>query len=184
MELPRRAPYQDGMQHQPNAMLQYLIPAVVIGLVLYFRFKSMGKARPLRLQRLWIVPTIYLALAGFLFWGMTPHGLGWLWAALAFALGSAIGWYRGASMKIDVDPETQALNQTSSPLALLFIVALIALRMAIRGGAAYEAGLGQVDMPLITDCLVAMALGLLSMTRLEMYLRGSRLLGEAKAGQA
>jgi hypothetical protein len=29
-----------------------------------------------------------------------------------------------------------------------------------------------------------MALGLLSMTRLEMYLRGSRLLREAKAGQA
>ena len=165
------------MQPHPSP-LQYLIPVVVIGLVLFLRFRSMGKARPLRLERLWIVPAIYLALAGFLFWEMTPHGLGWLWAGLAFLLGSVIGWYRGASMRIHVDPETHALNQVASPLALLFIVALIALRMAIRAGATY--GLGQVDVPLITDCLVAMALGLLSMTRLEMYLRGSRLLREAR----
>jgi hypothetical protein len=171
------------MQNQPN-LLQYLIPAIVIGIVLFFRFRSMGKARRLRLERLWIVPALYLALTLVLFAQMTPHGLGWLWAALAFAAGGAIGWYRGASMKIEVDPETHALNQRASPLALLFLVALIGLRMAIRAGAAYEAGLGHVDIALITDCLVAMALGLLSMTRLEMYLRGSRLLREAKAGQA
>jgi hypothetical protein len=164
--------------------LQYLIPALVVGIVLFFRFRSMGKARPLRLERLWVVPALYLALALFLFAQMTPHGLGWLWAGLAFAAGGATGWYRGASMKISVDPQTHALNQASSPLALLFIVALIGLRMAVRAGAAYEAGLGNVDVALITDCLVAMALGLLSMTRLEMYLRGSRLLREARAAEA
>jgi hypothetical protein len=161
-------------------LLQYIIPVLVIGIVLFFRFRSMGQARPLRLERLWIVPAIYLALTIFLFWEMTPHGLGWLWAALAFAVGSAIGWYRGKAMKIHVDPETHALNQTASPLALLVIVALIGLRYAIRAGAAYEAGIGTVDVALITDCLVAMALGLLSMTRLEMYLRGARLLDEAR----
>jgi hypothetical protein len=165
-------------------MLQYLITALVVGVVLFFRIKAMGKARPLRLERLWIVPALYLALAVFLFWQMTPHGLGWLWAGLAFAVGSAIGWYRGAAMKISVDPETHALNQTASPLAFLVILALIALRYAIREGAAYEAGIGNVDVALITDCLVAMALGLLSMTRLEMYLRGMRLLDEARARPA
>ena len=165
---------------QPN-ILQYAIPVLVIGIVLFFRLRSMGKARPLRLERLWIVPAIYLALTAILFWEMTPHGLGWLWAALCFAFGSAIGWYRGRSMKIHVDPETHALNQVASPLALLFLVALIGIRFAIRSGAAYEAGMGNVDVALITDCLVAMALGLLSMTRLEMFLRGSRLLDEARA---
>ena len=168
---------------QPN-MLQYLIPVVVIGLVLFFRIKAMGKARPLRLERLWIVPAIYLALTVFLFWEMTPHGLGWLWAGLAFAAGSAIGWYRGKAMKISVDPETHALNQAASPFALLVIIVLIGMRYAIRAGAAYEAGIGNVDVALITDCLVAMALGLLSMTRLEMYLRGSRLLNQARVDQA
>jgi NAD/NADP transhydrogenase beta subunit len=162
-------------------LLQYLIPVIVIGIVLFFRLRSMGKARPLRLERLWIVPALYLALTVFLFAEMTPHGLGWLWAGLCLLVGGAIGWYRGAAMKISVDPETHALNQTASPLAFLVIVALIGLRYAIRAGAAYEAGLGNVDVALITDCLVAMALGLLSMTRLEMYLRGSRLLDEARA---
>ena len=160
----------------------YLIPMVVIGLVLFFRFRAMGKARPLRLERLWIVPTVYLALAVFIFVEMTPRGLGWLWATLAFIVGGAIGWYRGAAMKIDVDPETHALSQTSSPLALLFIVVLIGLRFAIRAGASYGVGPGQVDLPLVTDCLVAMALGLLSLTRFEMYLRGSRLLDAQRAG--
>jgi hypothetical protein len=165
---------------QPN-LLQYAIPVLVISLVLFFRFRSMGKARPLRLERLWIVPAIYLALTLVLFWEMTPRGLGWLWAGLAFVAGSAIGWYRGKAMKISVDPETHALNQVASPLAMLVIIVLIGLRYAIRAGAVYEAGIGNVDVALITDCLVAMALGLLSMTRLEMFLRGSRLLDEARA---
>jgi hypothetical protein len=161
------------MNSQPNA-LSYLIPLIVIGLVLFFRFRSMGKARPLRLERLWIVPAIYLALTILLFWEMTPHGLGWLWAALAFVAGGAIGWYRGSAMTIRVDPETHALNQTSSPLALLLIVALVGIRYAIRAGA------GNQDVALVTDCLVAFALGLLSLQRLEMFLRGSRLLNEAR----
>jgi hypothetical protein len=167
----------------PN-ILQYAIPVLVIGLVLFFRLRSMGKSRPLRLERLWIVPAIYLALTLFLFWEMTPHGLGWLWAGLAFVVGSAIGWYRGKAMKISVDPETHALNQVASPLAILVLLALIGLRYAIRAGTAYEAGIGNVDVALITDCLVAMALGLLSMTRLEMFLRGSRLLDQAREGRA
>jgi hypothetical protein len=161
------------MTHQPNA-LSYLIPIVIIGIVMFFRFRTMGKARPLRLERLWIVPAIYLALAVLLFWEMTPHGLGWVWAGLAFAAGGAIGWYRGMAMKISVDPETHALNQTSSPLAMLVILVLVAVRFGIRAGA------GNEDIALVTDCLVAFALGLLSMTRLEMYLRGARLLGEAR----
>lgn len=172
-------PYPGAMRPQ---LLQYLIPAVVIGIVLFFRFRAMGKPRPLRLERLWIVPAVYLGLTVFIFVEMPPRGLGWLWAWLAFVVGGAIGWYRGSAMKIHVDPESHSLNQTASPLAFIFIVVLIGLRFAIRAGAAYQAGLGQVDVPLITDCLVAMALGLLSMTRLEMYLRGARLLGEAKRG--
>lgn len=169
------------MNGQPQSPLAYLIPIVTIAIVMFFRFRSMGKARPLRLERLWVVPAIYLALTVLLFAQMTPHGLGWLWAVLALAAGGAIGWYRGAAMKIHVDPETHALNQTASPLAMLFLLALIGVRFAIRAGAAYEAGLGHVDVVLVTDCLVAFALGLLSVTRLEMFLRGSRLLREARA---
>ncbi len=170
------------MQNQ-QSYLSYLIPALLIGIVLFFRFRAMGKARPLRLERLWVVPALYLALAASLFVQMPPHRLGWLWAALSLAAGAALGWQRGRTMRITVDPETHSLNQASSPLALLFIVALILIRSAIRAGAGLEGAAWHLDAALITDCLVALALGLLSAQRLEMYLRGARLLAEARAGR-
>jgi hypothetical protein len=170
------------MQGQQN-LYSYLIPIVVIAIVLVFRFRAMGKARRLRLERLWVVPTLYLALAGLLFAQMTPHGLGWLWAGLSLAAGAAIGWQRGRAMHIAVDPETHALNQTSSPLALLFIVVLIAVRFGLRAAAENGGAAWHLDAVLITDCLVAFALGLLSVQRLEMFLRGSRLLAAARVGR-
>ena len=42
------------------------------------------------------------------------------------------------------------------------------------GGAAWH-----VDVMAVTDILIAFALGLLTMQRVEMYLRAKRLLGEA-----
>src|SRR3954469_19099810 len=139
------------MRAQPS-LLSYLIPLVIIGIVLFFRLRAMGKARPLRLERLWIVPVLYFAVAILLFAQMTPHGLGWLWAGLAFAAGGAIGWYRGSAMRISVPPQPHPLTQTSSPLALLLILALVGIRFAIRAGA------GNQDIALVTDCLVAFAL--------------------------
>src|SRR5436305_14413772 len=101
------------MHAQPNPLLQYLIPVLVIGLVLFLRFRSMGRARPLRLGTLWIVPAVYLALAVFLFAEMPPHGLGWLWAALALAVCGALGLYRGRSMQFLGVLETSRLYQFS-----------------------------------------------------------------------
>lgn len=164
------------MQAQQN-LYSTLIPLVVLGIVLIFRFRMMGKERPLKLERLWIVPAIYLVLAGLMFVQKAPHGLGWLWAGLCFVAGAALGWQRGRAMHISVDPESHALNQVSSPLAMILILALVAVRTLLRGAASYEG----IDPLLVTDCLVLFALGLLSVTRLEMFLRGSRLLREARA---
>lgn len=166
------------MQPQQN-LYSTLIPLVVLGIVLFFRFRMMGKERPLKLERLWIVPAIYLVLAGLMFVQKAPHGLGWLWAALCLVAGAALGWQRGRAMHISVDSESHALNQVSSPLAMILILALVGVRTLLRGAASYEG----IDPLLITDCLVLFALGLLSMTRLEMYLRGSRLLAQARAGR-
>jgi hypothetical protein len=165
--------------HPTPSFYSTLITLAILAIVLFFRFRNMGKARPLKLERLWIVPAIYLALTGFLFATMTPHGLGWLWAGLSLAAGAATGWQRGRMMKIEVDPETHAINQTASPAAMLFILAIIAIRFGLRE----MAGAGGVQITiLVTDCLVAFALGLLTATRLEMYLRGSRLLRAARGG--
>jgi len=164
------------MQPQQN-LYSTLIPLVIVAIVLALRFRKMGKERPLKLERLWVVPTIYLVLTAVMFAQAMPHGLGWLWAGLCLAAGSVLGWQRGRTMRISIDPESHALNQASSPLAMILIVVLIATRSLLRGVASYEG----IDPLLITDCLVLFALGLLSFTRLEMYLRGSRLLEEARS---
>lgn len=167
------------MQAHPSPF-SFLIPLVVIAIVMFFRFRQLGKERRLRLERLWIVPALYLALAGLMFSQQSPHGLGWLWVGLSLAAGAAIGWQRGRAMKISVDPETHDLNQSSSPLAMILILVLILVRTSLRAATELEGAAWHLDAILITDCLIAFALGLLSTTRLEMYLRGSRLLTEAR----
>lgn len=165
--------------HAQQNLYSTLIPLVIVAIVLVFRFRGMGKERPLKLEKLWIVPAIYLVLTGLMFVQKAPHGLGWLWAGLCLVGGAALGWQRGRAMHISVDSESHALNQVSSPLAMVLILALVAVRTLLRGAASYEG----IDPLLVTDCLVLFALGLLSMTRLEMYLRGSRLLAEARGAR-
>ena len=138
----------------------------------------MRVAKPLKVERLWIVPTLYSIFAAGLFWNLPPHGLQWLWATLALVAGGAVGWLRGRTMRIAVDPVTHDLNQRQSPAALVLLVALIGLRYVARehfGTDITHAGAG------VVDGFVAFAVGLLAMQRVEMFLRARRLLGEARA---
>jgi len=108
---------------------------------------------------------------------LPPRGWVAIASAVGLAIGAAVGWYRGKMMHISVDPETHALNQKASPAAMMFLIALIAVRMAARGILGQE---GAVSPAMLTDPLVAFALGMFSLTRLEMYLRAKRLLEEAR----
>jgi|SRR5690348_16907011 membrane protein CcdC involved in cytochrome C biogenesis len=141
------------------------------------RLRRMGTMRPLKLGGLWIVPAIYAAVAALMFVQLPPRGWVAIASAVGLAIGAAVGWYRGKMMHISVDPETHALNQKASPAAMMFLIALIAVRMAARGILGQE---GAVSPAMLTDPLVAFALGMFSLTRLEMYLRAKRLLEEAR----
>jgi hypothetical protein len=81
-------------------------------------------------------------------------------------------------MRIMFDPETHRLNQTSSPAALLFIVVLLVVRSGARGAMSYSGG--AFDPMAATDVLMALALGLFAAQRLEMYMRGKRMLEAAR----
>lgn len=165
--------------NQPHGWMA-LLPFAVIAVVMLLRLRSMNKARRLRLETLWVVPAIYLALIGILFWAQPPSATGWALALGLLPVGLALGWYRGRTMRIEVDPETHKLSQRASPAALILILLIVLLRNAARM-AAERGGAGwHVDAALVTDGLFGFALGLLSATRAEMWLRARRLLAEAR----
>ena len=170
---------------QSGQFTQYAITAVIVVLVIGLRLFRMRQTRRLRLGMLWVVPAIYLLFAAILYIEFPPTGMGWLVCFGGLALGSAIGWQRGKLMKIEVDPETHTLNQRASAAALVFIGVLIAIRFGARQALADGASYGfHFNAMLITDVLIAFALGLFAVTRLEMYLRAKRLLEEARAARA
>ena len=174
-----------GHAAQSGQFMQYAITAVVVVLVIGLRLFRMRQTRRLRLEMLWVVPAIYLVFAAILFTEYPPTATGWLICFAGLAVGGAIGWQRGKLMKIEVDPETHTLNQKASPAALLFIVALVLIRFAARQALAGGDGYGfHLNAMLITDVLIAFALGLFAVTRLEMYLRAKRLLEEARGARA
>ncbi|MBA2934025.1 DUF1453 family protein [Sphingomonas sp. CGMCC 1.13654] len=160
--------------------MQYVLPVAFIAIVMALRWRRMSRARPLKIETLWIVPVIYLVIVGLVFAEAPPSPMGWAWSALALAVGLAAGWYRGRTMRITVDPETHTLNQKASPAAFLFLIVLVVARAAAR----QELGGGNPTSPaalLATDIGMAFALGLFAATRLEMALRAKRLLRESLA---
>lgn len=159
------------MHAQTPAWAGYLTVAI-IALVLVLRFRGMKKARRLNLNTLWIVPAIFVALIAAVIAKAPPHGLQWLGMAAALAIGAALGWRRGKLMRISLDPETGTLNQQASPAAFLFILVLLVVRQALR----YEAGSFGFDVVLVTDLAMALALGLITASRVEIYLRARQLL--------
>jgi membrane protein CcdC involved in cytochrome C biogenesis len=157
--------------------ISYAITIAIIVVVMALRMRRMGKMRPLKLGSLWIVPAMYLAVAGLMFWSLPPTGSVAIASAVGLVIGAAVGWQRGKMMHIHVDPETHALNQKASPAAMFFLIALIVIRSLARTVLGES---GSVSPAMLTDPLIAFALGMFTLTRLEMYLRARRLLEEAR----
>ncbi|MET0238526.1 MAG: hypothetical protein ABW184_01390 [Sphingobium sp.] len=152
----------------------------LVAVIMAIRYRRMSRTRPLKVGRLWIVPLLLTFAVAALFWSAPPHGLGWLYCALALGLGSVLGWYRGRMMVIEVDPQTHMLGQRASPAAMLFVVVLVLLRMGARL-LAVELDLDAGTVALVTDILTAFALGVIGVQRVEMAVRARRLLDEARA---
>jgi ABC-type tungstate transport system substrate-binding protein len=162
--------------------IRYAITGLVIGIILFIRWRRMGQVRRLRLETLWIIPTIFTGLAIFLLIKLPPPPLGWLWIAIALALGSVAGWHRGRFIAIGVDPETHELNQKSSPAAMVFLLALVLVRLALRSVVTMSDARWHLGAGLVADIFLGFAVGVLTAYRVEIFLRARRLLGEARGG--
>ncbi|SRR5260221_4257489 len=154
------------------------ITIAIIVVAMAFRMRRMGQMRPLKLETLWVVPALYLVVAGLMYWQLPPIGWVAIASAAGLAVGAAVGWQRGKMMHIQVDPETHALNQKASPAAMVFLIALIVVRAGARSILGETGG---ISPAMLTDPLIAFALGMFTVQRVEMYLRASRLLEQARS---
>lgn len=165
------------MQHQGTNWIATLLPFAVIAVVLALRLRSMGRERPLKLDTLWVIPAIYVLVASSMLMTLTPPPLGWGLMLAGLAVGAALGWHRGKLIRIERNCKTGELRQKASPVAMLLLVAIIILKLgarAIFGETAAEHP--SSSAVLLTDAFLGFVLGLLSATRLEIYLRARRLL--------
>lgn len=154
----------------------YAFVGACFALALAIRIRRFGRPQRLRLGTLWIIPAIFLLIAAAIFIAFPPSGHGWLWIGLGLLAGSAVGWQRGRLIEISVDPETGRLNQRSSPAALFFIGALVAIRWMLHYIVELSDARWHLGAMLVSSIFIAFATGLLAAYRIEIFLRGRRLL--------
>lgn len=157
-----------------KAMLQTIVPVVIFLVVIGLRLRSMAKPQPLRSTRLWIVPAILVLLGVMTFVANPPSPAGLGICAVALVIGCAIGWHRGKLIKVWRDEATGQMMQQASPAAMILLLAIIAIRYALRAYFGANPGTGGHMDPrtlLVTDALLAFAIGLIAVTRLELAMR-------------
>jgi hypothetical protein len=170
-----------GPHLPPGAPLtSYLVPLGIAVVVLVLRN---SRPRALKIERLWLLPVIYLVLLASTLAAAPPPvtavSIGVL--VLAFIVGAAIGWQRGRLMQIHIHPETHELSSRASPIGLAFIFAILVLRYAASAYLADNADLVGLPIMAVGDAFIVLAVAMLSTQRLEVWQRASRMLAEAKA---
>ena len=162
----------------PGGIWTALIPLIFISIALV----RGSQARNLRVERLWISPVIVMAMIGLAISQTPPaSALGIALDIVAIAIGAGMGWWRGRFTNITVNPDTHALTSKASPVGMILILAIFALRYALRTYASESASLLHASVNDISDAVLLLAVGLVCAQRLEMWLRARRLLEAARA---
>jgi hypothetical protein len=163
----------------PNAPAwSNLIPLIAVALVILRN----ARARRLRIEAMWIAPVIIIALIALSLSaeGMPPP-LGLALDAAGLVVGAGLGWWRARFTHITVDPVTHELTSRASPLGMMVILAVFAVRYGVRYLAQQNGTTLGVWAVAIPDALLVMSVGLVCAGRIEIFLRATRLLNEARA---
>jgi hypothetical protein len=156
----------------------YIIPLLIGGLVILRN----SRARSLKVERLWIMPVILIALTALTFVAQPlPRPSAIALEVAALIVGVALGWWRGRLTHITVNPDTHDLTSKASPIGMLLILGIFALRYALRSFGGEAAGMLHVSVFEITDALMLLAVGIVCTQRLEMALRATRLVAEHRS---
>ena len=161
-------------------LLPVVIPLVVLGII----FLRARRPRRVRLELLWISPSVIVALiaAGVIF---QPHrapytAIDFGVFALAVAAGAGVGWLRAKAVTLTVEPTTHEVTSATSPVGLMIIVAVFLVRFGLRSATAAEAGVSGLAPAVIADAFLLLAAGLVVGQRVEIFLRARRLIAAAQ----
>lgn len=164
----------------PSGPWLYLVPLLAVAMIVLRN----ARERRLRVERLWVAPLLFLLITGLVFAAQPPPVPAMLAVDLAaLALGAVAGWWRGRLTRITVDPETHALTSKPSVWGMLLILGLFVVRYGLRSLGPQTAGRLHVSAVQVTDALMLLAVGLVCAQRLEIALRATRLLREARAAR-
>jgi len=162
----------------------------IVGIVIALAVVLLRNRAPRRLnvEWMWVLPLFVLVMIGVGIWASTtyqPHApfgpLTYAGLAAAFAAGCALGWWRGKTIDIHRDPATGHLMAQASPLGMLFIFGLFAVRYAMRGVLETNAQAWGLDLVALTDGFMLFAVGLVVVSRIEMWIRARGLQQTAAA---
>lgn len=162
----------------------YALPFILLILVL--RLLRGTRARPLRVERMWIVPAIFaVVIALSIFSQPVDFDLALdAVMVLAFAAGVGVGWFRGRMVRISIDVNTHALTSQQSPWGMLIFVGILVLRMGLRYVLGSFAEDWHLSVAAITDGFLLFYGGMIVGMRVEMWVRARKLLAEALAAKA
>jgi hypothetical protein len=164
------------MQPDSPPIAVYIFAAAIVVLVLAFRMRRLKRVYPLRLNRIWIAPAIFVTLAAITLAQVPLSAIDGIWLLLAFVLGGVSGWQRGRLMRITLDPATRTLSAQASPMGIYFLFGLIAFRLALRTGLGMEAESWRLSPAFVNDLFITFGAGLFVAQGAEMAIRARRLL--------
>ena len=160
-----------------------IIPILVAGVIIVLRN---SRARKLKVERLWLFPALYVLMLGLAAYAappvLTPVTVAVLAAALL--LGAGLGWQRGRLIRIDVNPETHEMTAQASMIGVLFILGVMLARFGLSLFLGDGASLIGVPAIALADGLVLLAVAMLTTQRIEIWIRATKLLEEARARKA
>ncbi len=166
---------------QPQSWIPLLIALPIIALVMWRNMRG----RRLRLEALWVLPAILIAACVVSLMQTPPPSTGLLVAMVAvLPLGAVLGWLRGRMMRLSVDPETHLVTAQASPLAIVFILALVAFRFGGRMVLDESAPSLHLSVLQISALFLIFAVGIVVAQRVEMGLRCWRMIAGSKADKA
>lgn len=165
----------------PPEVRKALLSIVLMALVGAFVWIRNRKPRRLQVDRLWIIPAaVVTGISAGLVFGR-PAGAAFYWVesvlgAAGLVAGAAAGWWRGSLMRLEVNQEDRTIKAQVSPLGLVFMLGLLAVRRGIE----YVVETGAVVVPfnplIVVQTLLLFVAATVVAQRVRLWARARRLL--------